>query len=170
MRARRGETGNRPRSIAKPPLRDLYEIGRDDGAAPLKGLGIAVPKPTGVKTAKSKAQAVDKAAAKRKAKQEALASIDAGAPSRLRRTLRTFRLPRRDCAIRASNDRRELTTPDDGQESVSSPKPASIPVIGAGLFFLRQSIFARSASVLATAARRFFASGIAVASCACSAR
>ena len=45
----------------------------------LKDLGIPVPKPTGVKTAKSKAQAADKAATTRKAKKEALASNDAHA-------------------------------------------------------------------------------------------
>jgi hypothetical protein len=47
----------------------------------LKDFGIPVPKSTGVKTAKSKAQAADKAAATRKAHEEAIASVDAPAPA-----------------------------------------------------------------------------------------
>jgi hypothetical protein len=46
----------------------------------LETFGIPVPKPLGPKTAKSKAQAADKAIATRKAHQEAIASVDAPAP------------------------------------------------------------------------------------------
>ena len=52
-----------------------------DAVQMLKDLGIAVPKPLGPKTAKSKAQAADKATATKKAQKEALASIDAPAPA-----------------------------------------------------------------------------------------
>jgi hypothetical protein len=52
-----------------------------DAVQVLQNLGIPVPKPLGQKTAKSKAQAADKAEATRTARKEAIASIDAPAPS-----------------------------------------------------------------------------------------
>jgi hypothetical protein len=52
-----------------------------DAVQMLKDLGIAVPKPKGVKTAESKAQGAEKATATRKARREAIASIGAPAPS-----------------------------------------------------------------------------------------
>jgi hypothetical protein len=52
-----------------------------DAVQMLKDLGIPVPKPRGVKTAESKAQAVGKATATRQAKKEAIASIDAPPPA-----------------------------------------------------------------------------------------
>jgi hypothetical protein len=52
-----------------------------DAVQMLKDLGIPVPKPRGIKSAQSKAQAVGKATATRQAKKEAIASIDAPAPT-----------------------------------------------------------------------------------------
>jgi hypothetical protein len=52
-----------------------------DAVQMLKDLGIPVPKPAGRKTVQSKAQGAEKATATRKARKEALASIDAPAPS-----------------------------------------------------------------------------------------
>ena len=46
----------------------------------LENFGIPVPKPIGARTVQSKAQAADKATATRKARKEAIASIDAPAP------------------------------------------------------------------------------------------
>jgi hypothetical protein len=51
-----------------------------DAVQMLKDFGIPVPKPTGPKTARSKAQAADSATATRKAKKEAIASTNAPAP------------------------------------------------------------------------------------------
>jgi hypothetical protein len=47
----------------------------------LENFGIPVPKPLGPKTAKSKAEAADKATTTRNARKEAIASIDATVPS-----------------------------------------------------------------------------------------
>jgi hypothetical protein len=52
-----------------------------DAVQMLKDLGIPVPKPRGIKSAKSKAEAVDAATATRQAKKEAIASIDAPPPA-----------------------------------------------------------------------------------------
>jgi predicted Fe-Mo cluster-binding NifX family protein len=60
-----------------------YVLGNYGAAAVqmLENLGITVPKALGVRTAKSKAEAVEKATATRTAHKEAIASVDAPAPS-----------------------------------------------------------------------------------------
>ena len=52
-----------------------------DAVQMLKDFGIPVPKPKGTRTVKSKAQSADGSAATRKAKKEAIASLDAPAPA-----------------------------------------------------------------------------------------
>jgi hypothetical protein len=52
-----------------------------DAVQMLQDFGIPVPKAAGARTAQSKAQAADKATATRKAHKEAIASVDAPAPS-----------------------------------------------------------------------------------------
>jgi hypothetical protein len=70
--------GSAVRKALKTYVLSTYGV---DAVQVFEDFGMSVPKPTGQRTAKSKAQAADKATAKKQAKKVAVESIDSPAPN-----------------------------------------------------------------------------------------